>query len=450
VTATLADRLADAVAGGPLAARLHAAAAPLLERRGGDAAARQLDGPVLRGLARAICTRPEWAGFLSRRPALLERLARADASELARRGRELEADPGERDASDLEAALDAMRLLRREETCVAACLDLGGALSFEATSVFLSQLAEAIARRALALARHALAATAPRVAVSAIGMGKIAGREFTYHSDLDLIFLYAGTPDEVVVASRIGQRMISYLTTLTGAGSAYAVDTRLRPSGEQGMLVTSYAAFDRYQCEEAQTWEHLAMLRARAIAGDVEPAQRVLDHVRAQVLARRRAPWPELAPLRRRVEVERARETEGSVAFKTGRGGLMDVDFLAGGALLERGARDFPALPSIPAMLACGVRGPRVDALVEDYRFLRLLEARTRWIAGRGVEELASAGEALAEVAELVAPTLAPEALLGRVAAVRERVRGAYDEVIAAGTVAALEAPPVPPRGGRP
>jgi glutamate-ammonia-ligase adenylyltransferase len=117
-----------------------------------------------------------------------------------------------------------------------------------------------------------------------IGMGKIAGREFTYHSDLDLIFLYEGGPEEIARTSRIGQRLISYLSTMTGAGVAYAVDTRLRPSGQQGMLVTSYQGFDQYQCEQAKTWEHLALLRARAIAGDVETAQKLLDRVRRTVI----------------------------------------------------------------------------------------------------------------------------------------------------------------------
>ncbi|MDX1388704.1 MAG: hypothetical protein R3344_05915, partial [Acidobacteriota bacterium] len=96
----------------------------------------------------------------------------------------------------------------------------------------------------------------------------------------------------------------------TGAGVAYAVDTRLRPSGQQGMLVTSFQGFDAYQRERAETWEHLALLRARAIAGDVGPAQALLDDVRRAAVGEGRDPWRYLADLRGRVESERASGTE--------------------------------------------------------------------------------------------------------------------------------------------
>jgi len=90
---SIEQRMSDALAGSALAGRLAEAARPLLERRGGDAALQRLDGPVLVGLARAIASRPETAGFLSHRPALLERLAEADAKTLERQGRALAARP---------------------------------------------------------------------------------------------------------------------------------------------------------------------------------------------------------------------------------------------------------------------------------------------------------------------------------------------------------------------
>src|SRR3990172_3379766 len=99
-------------------------------------------------------------------------------------------------------------------------------------------------------------------------MGKLAGREFTYHSDLDLVFLHPGDASELAAASRVGQRLVGQLTTMTGAGVAYTVDARLRPSGHQGALVTTFEGFEHYQLEQAQTWEHLALLRSRVIAGD--------------------------------------------------------------------------------------------------------------------------------------------------------------------------------------
>jgi glutamate-ammonia-ligase adenylyltransferase len=256
-------------------------------------------------------------------------------------------------------------------------------------------------------------------------MGKIAGREFTHHSDLDLIFLYEGGPNEVSLASKIGQRLIAYLTTMTGAGIAYAVDTRLRPSGQKGMLVTSFDGFTRYQCETAETWEHLALLRSRPIAGEVAQARDSFASIRQHVLRGGGKPWPYLADLRARVERERAREGADSLAFKTGPGGLMDIDFLAGGGLLERGVREFPAFPSVAAMLACTLPEERTRGLRADYGALRILESRARWVAGRPVEAIPAGGAGLASIAELVEPGLAPAERLARVRAARGRIRAA-------------------------
>jgi glutamate-ammonia-ligase adenylyltransferase len=307
---------------------------------------------------------------------------------------------------------------------------------FEAVSEFLSILAETITARALQLARRGAGAAAPAFAV--VGMGKIAGREFTHQSDLDLIFLHAGGPDEVAFASRIGQRLIAYLTTMTGAGVAYAVDTRLRPSGQKGMLVTSFDGFTRYQKQTAETWEHLALLRARPIAGELAPAAAALAEVRATVLRGGGKPWSYLADLRARVERERAKETGGRFAFKTGPGGLMDFDFLAGGGLLERGTQSFPAFPSVPAMLACTLPEARTRRLRADHAALRIVEARARWVAGRPVEELPAEGEALARIAELVEAGLVAPELLARLRALRTRTRAAYRTVVDAGTIEAL------------
>jgi glutamate-ammonia-ligase adenylyltransferase len=313
-------------------------------------------------------------------------------------------------------------------------------VAFEEISEFLSVLAETIAQRALDLAQGAASSQTTHPPFSVIGMGKIAGREFTYHSDLDLLFLVDGGPEAVAEASRTGQRLISYLTTMTGAGVAYPVDTRLRPSGRQGMLVTSLGAFERYQCERAQTWEHIALLRARAVAGGVEAAEATLRRVRARVMTQHPAPWPELSEIRRRVESERGDPTGGKLLLKTGGGGLMDVDFLAGGAMLERHPDHFPDLPGVPAMLRAAARGPRIDALLEDYALLRRVEANARWVAGRGVEALAGDPETLAVAAEILAPGLPGPELRKRVTAAMDRIRKAYGQVVEAGSIATLEA----------
>jgi [glutamine synthetase] adenylyltransferase / [glutamine synthetase]-adenylyl-L-tyrosine phosphorylase len=431
----LAKRFDEALADGPLDARRAPASTRFAEQRGRDAAARRLPAPVLLGLARLVATQPELASFLANRPAWLDRAAELGPDTLVQRGAQLGGENAELASLDLEGALDALRLRRREEMALAACAHLGGIAPFESVSEFLSLLAEATTRDALDLARRHLRGGAdPGDAFAVVGMGKIAGREFTYHSDLDLIFLYGGAA-AIDRASRLGQRLIAFLTTMTGAGVAYEVDTRLRPSGQQGMLVASFEGYERYQTREAATWEHLAMLRARPIAGAIDAASERLRAVRAHVIPCAEAPWPELASLRARVVAERARGDDGAAAFKTGVGGLMDVDFVAGGGLLERGTRAFPELPSVRAMLAAAGAADAADALLADYQRLRRVEACARWAAGRSVERLP---DELAVVAELFQPGSGPETVRDEVAAARRRIRAAYDRVVESGSIAAL------------
>jgi glutamate-ammonia-ligase adenylyltransferase len=434
---TLAARFDEVLAGTPLDARRSPASARFAERRGGDAAAGHLSRSVLRGLARLVATQPDLASFLANRPAWLEQVAALAPGSLEERGARLAAANAQLASVDLESALDFLRLRRREETALAACAHLGGLEPFEAVSEYLSLLAETTTHAALDLARrHLRGAAEPSGAFAVIGMGKIAGREFTYHSDLDLIFLYDGDAG-IDRAARLGQRLIAYLATMTGAGVAYEVDTRLRPSGQQGMLVASFEGYERYQTRDAATWEHLAMLRARPIAGAARQAAERLRAVRARVLPHPKSPWPELADLRQRVIDERARGDDGAAAFKTGAGGLMDVDFVAGGGILERGARSYPDPPSVAAMLAAVGGAEFGAALLVDYHWLRRVEACARWAAGRSVERLP---RELAVIAELVEPGIDAEALREQVTAARKRIRAAYDRVIAEGSIAGLGA----------
>jgi hypothetical protein len=117
----------------------------------------------------------------------------------------------------------------------------------------------------------------------------------------------------------------------------------------------------------------------------------------------------------------------------------MDIDFLASGGMLERGTL-LPdgQLPSVPAMLAAGLAGARLDELLGDYAFLRRLEARTRWVIGRAVEHVDLRADSAPAIAELCAPGSTPDRLARAVAGVRVRVRAAFDAVIRAGSLSAL------------
>ncbi len=430
---TAPERLRAAVEGTPLAESFEVRAEPFLLHRSRDAALERLPDACLQGLARLLASSAEAARYLSHRPGVLERLADAGPGALERRATELDALPACHEIPDLERFLDQLRLARRDEECLAACLDLGGTAPFEVVSQFLSHLAEWTLRRGLAAAN----AGAPGLGV--VGMGKLAGRELTYRSDLDLIFLCDEYGAPIEECSRIGQRLISYLTTMTGAGVAYAIDSRLRPSGRQGTLVTTLAAFERYQRERAATWEHLALLRARAIAGNVDAAQQVLERARARAAGVGPGVWSEVAEMRDRVLRQRGMPGPGQIAIKAGRGGVMEVEFLATGGLLETGALDATGrIPAIPAMLRASAPGVEAENLIELYAWLRQVEARTRWVAGRAVESLDTAPETLAPVAELVEPGLAALAFERRLAQAQAGVRSAWERVTEAGTIAAL------------
>ncbi len=170
----------------------------------------------------------------------------------------------------------------------------------------------------------------------------------------------------------------------------------------------------------------------------MERGQQVLESARRHVLAHAPRPWKYIADLRQRVVTERGGTSPDEVAFKTGAGGLMDVDFLAGGALLEQDPGGFPAFPSVASMLRTVAEGSRVEHLLADQRLLRIVEARARWVAGRGCETLSRSGDILPTVAELVEPGLSGPALLARIADARQRICSAYDAVIEADSVSAL------------
>jgi glutamate-ammonia-ligase adenylyltransferase len=433
----VAARLRRSLAGTPLAAAADALARQLAEAPGADALAAAPDA-VFAGFARAAAASPEQARFALRRRSLLARAAELDPGWLARRAAALEDEAGT-DPTDLEGFLDGLRLLRREDMFLAACVDFGGVAPFEEVSRFLSSLAEAVARRALRAASRSLPEPDPELAV--VAMGKLGGREFTYHSDLDLIFLHGGGVEAVPGASRVAQRLISYVTTMTGAGMAYAVDSRLRPSGKQGMLVTSFDGFIAYQSEAAATWESLALVRARPIAGAVAPTEAALDRIHARVFGRGPGVWPEIAAMRRRVERERTADEARGVELKLGPGGLMDAEFLAEGGVLELGRdRARAPLPSVPALLRATAGDAAAAAPLAHYAFLRRVESRLRWCAGRADERLDPSHARLDAMAELVEPGLAPAALLERIAAARAGLRAAWNEVVTAGTIRALAA----------
>ena len=174
-----------------------------------------------------------------------------------------------------------------------------------------------------------------------IGYGKLGGIELCYGSDLDLVFMHASRGriqrttgkhpiDTQVFFARLGRRIVHILTTQTSQGALYEVDMRLRPSGRAGLLVTSLSAFETYQRDGAWTWEHQALLRARALVGT--PVVRTgFERIRRAVLCEavdRESLRQDVCAMRRRMQRELSRSGADEFDIKQDRGGLADIEFL--------------------------------------------------------------------------------------------------------------------------
>jgi glutamate-ammonia-ligase adenylyltransferase len=183
-------------------------------------------------------------------------------------------------------------------------------------------------------------------------MGRLGSREMTLASDLDLIVIYDSPPNSEVsdgvhplpVASyyaRLSQRLIGAITAPTAEGPLYAVDMRLRPSGASGPIASSLAGFARYQRESAWTWEHMALTRARPVAGDAALCRRITAMI-ADVLGSPRDPRRlliDVADMRRRIAAENPRPSPWDL--KNRAGGLLDLEFIVQ-YLVLREAASFP------------------------------------------------------------------------------------------------------------
>lgn len=225
-----------------------------------------------------------------------------------------------------------------------------------------------------------------------IGMGKLGGREINYASDLDCIFIFSQNgkttgPKEITNSeyfARLIQKFISILSLTTVAGSAYAIDTELRPSGHFGPLVISLESFLDYQRKASQIWEKQALLRARPIAGPPHFARLIKGHIDALLYSE---PFPEeigseIHRLRTRVEMEIAREDKYTFDYKAGKGGIIDIEFILQFAQLRgcaaypelRNANTFEGLITLKQLNL--IPSDEADLLLEAYTFYRTLESK--------------------------------------------------------------------------
>ena len=250
---------------------------------------------------------------------------------------------------DLEQHMEVLRHFKLAQVFRVAAADLVGAIPLMVVSDHLTEIAEVILGQVLTIAARYVVADHERDAVLAgfaiVAYGKLGGLELGYGSDLDLVFLHDGKAELGMRYVRLGQRIIHILTARTPSGILYEVDMRLRPSGSSGLLVSSLAAYQDYQRNEAWTWEHQALIRARIVAGAESIATRFTE-LRHEILTRPRDPDAlrhEVGNMRERMRTELIRGGGELFDVKQAPGGISDIEFLVQYAVLRWSAQ-YPKL----------------------------------------------------------------------------------------------------------
>lgn len=269
---------------------------------------------------------------------------------------------------DDERQVELLREFQRIAMFRIAVADLTGRMPLMKVSDRLTDLAELIVRRVLSMAWQQLTQrhgqprcgesekTSRPAGVVIVAYGKLGGIELGYGSDLDLVFLHDSTGtfqqtdgaqplENSVFFARLGQRLVHLLTTHTRAGRLYEVDVRLRPNGKGGLLVQSLTSFEQYQRKEAWTWEHQALLRARAIAGDTKLCTE-FERIRTEILRqaiRRDGLREEVRNMRQRMRDELSKAQARQIDLKQDAGGIADIEFLVQYWML-RWADDYPPI----------------------------------------------------------------------------------------------------------
>jgi glutamate-ammonia-ligase adenylyltransferase len=264
--------------------------------------------------------------------------------------------------------------------------DILGLAGFEQNLTELSALADACLQYALEAVMRRNRLRKPPFAI--VGLGKLGGCEIDYGSDLDIIFVTGAIEKDLTRLGRLARQVLELLSRRTERGIVLATDTRLRPDGEKGLLVNTLEAFEDYYHERAQLWEIQALTRVRVVAGDFKVGEKYQKLAASladfsasghSLAAARFGPdWKnEIHRMRMRIEKERTPAGKDDLAIKTGRGGLMDAEFVAQALCLEHGWTEPNTLRALERARDANIL-PDADALIENYRRLRRVEGILR------------------------------------------------------------------------
>ncbi|TMV89229.1 glutamine-synthetase adenylyltransferase [Thioclava sp. BHET1] len=402
--------------------------------------------PSLIDLIVDICaTSPALASYLSRNAGVLDAVLGGSFFSAWPGGEGLRADLTallER-VEDYETALDATRRWAKEWKFRVGVHHLRGLIEAEEAAAQYSDIAGAILaeiwpRVTAEFARRY--GPCPGRGAVVLGMGSLGAKRLNAQSDLDLIVIYDADGQEYSEGkkplparsyyAKLTQALITALSAPMPEGTLYEVDMRLRPSGRQGPVATALQSFASYQMEEAWTWEHLALTRARPVAGSRALAEDV-EAIRLQVLEAKGRGAEVLADLAQmRARIFAAKPVDGPWEAKIGPGRLQDIELLAQSFALRDGA----PVRKVSAQLRLGrrvglVTGPHADALAQAYRLLWQVQAAARLLSEKrlDMEAIGEGGRAFI-LRETGAESL--EALEARLSEVTKAAGAVVDQVL--------------------
>ena len=326
-------------------------------------------------------------------------------------------------ASDDDALKREMRRLRNRVLLRVMARDLEGRADLEEVCGTMTDLAEVCIGAAL-----------KDESLLVVGMGKFGGRELNVSSDIDLVFLFRGTPEEQERHERAGRRLIRLLSESTEDGFAFRVDMRLRPYGDSGPVVCNLQALENYFITQGREWERYAWLKARLLG----PALPELEAVVRPFVFRKYLDYGTLAALRAlHAEVRRdVARRELAEHVKLGPGGIREIEFIVQALQLVRGGRDaeLRVRPTLDALrILAEKRLVPADAareLAQAYVFLRKVEHRLQYLDDAQRHDLPEDAEDRARVAEMCG-FATWSAFYERLRSVRDAVSRQFEAVFA-------------------
>jgi glutamate-ammonia-ligase adenylyltransferase len=293
---------------------------------------------------------------------------------------------------------DAIRRFRRRETLRIGARDLTGGATVEETTLELSNLADVCLQSVFEIALGSLRAQyrlKPNAALatdrfSIIGMGKLGGQELNYSSDVDVIFIYGeegiltATLTNHQFFTKLAEEIVRAVAASSAEGNIFRIDLRLRPEGKSGPLVRSLDSCENYYAEFGETWERMALIKARPVAGDEKVGEEFIRMVQPFVYARHAGEnvIQQMAALKKRIEDEVVREGHLTRHVKLGIGGIREIEFIVQAFQVLRGARlvqlrDRNTLRTLSTLVKTKTLSvAEATTLADAYRFLRNVEHR--------------------------------------------------------------------------